>query len=65
MYIYNLLCCISHCVFIIGKFGIVYKASYTSKEGTKIEVAVKTVKCMYKIQLATCFYLGFDYLCFM
>ena len=35
------------CFFVIitGKFGVVYKALYTSKENsTAIEVAVKTVK---------------------
>ena len=32
-------------LFTIGKFGVVYKAYYTSKENVVIEVAVKTVKC--------------------
>ena len=30
--------------FVIGKFGVVYKGFYTTKEDTLIEVAIKTVK---------------------
>ena len=33
-------------VYALGKFGVVYKALYTSKENTITEVAVKTVKCI-------------------
>jgi len=34
-------------VLITGKFGVVYKGFYTSKENKAIEVAIKTVKSMY------------------
>ena len=33
-------------MFIIGKFGVVNKAYYKSKDNKIIEVAVKTVKCV-------------------
>ena len=35
--------------FMIGQFGVVSKAYYTPEENKKIEVAVKTVKCVLLI----------------
>ena len=32
-----------------GKFGVVYRGLYTTKENNIIEVAVKTVKCKEQI----------------
>ena len=43
-------------MFTVGKFGVVYKAYYTSKENTITEVAVKTVKCVTHVFI----YVGSD-----
>ena len=51
---------------ISGKFGVVYKALYTSKENsTTVEVAVKTVKCMIHFLTGGCdlevfYFVGFS-----
>ena len=36
-------------MFIIGQFGVVNKAYYKPEENKKVEVAVKTVKCVLLI----------------
>ena len=36
-------------MFMIGQFGVVSKAYYMPEENKKVEVAVKTVKCVLLI----------------